>query len=179
MSDRLSREDWVEAGLRALAAHGHEELKADRLARRLGVSRGSFYWHFADLAAFHVAVLEHWRVRYADAIIASLDSEPSARAKLTQLLRRTVGADPSLEAALRAWSVSDDVARRVVDATDQVRVSYVAELLREHGVHADHAEPRAHVAYWAYLGQAVAATRPSPELSTLAVAELVRMVLGA
>ncbi|RTL63482.1 MAG: TetR/AcrR family transcriptional regulator, partial [Hyphomicrobiales bacterium] len=59
--DRLARADWVKAGLKALAREGASALKADRLARELGVSRGSFYWHFADVDAFHRAVLEGWK----------------------------------------------------------------------------------------------------------------------
>src|SRR5689334_18004652 len=49
MSDRLAAADWVKAGLKALAADGVGALKADLLAKSLGISRGSFYWHFADI----------------------------------------------------------------------------------------------------------------------------------
>ena len=55
MTDQLSADDWISQGLKALAKSGFIALKADPLARAMGVSRGSFYWHFADLGAFHAA----------------------------------------------------------------------------------------------------------------------------
>ncbi|MBV9985736.1 helix-turn-helix domain-containing protein, partial [Bradyrhizobium sp.] len=61
MTIQLSARDWLDLGLKVLARHGFAALKADRLAKTMGVSRGSFYWHFADIAAFHGAILKHWR----------------------------------------------------------------------------------------------------------------------
>ena len=52
MTEQLSAGDWISQGLKALAESGFTALKADPLAKAMGVSRGSFYWHFADLAAF-------------------------------------------------------------------------------------------------------------------------------
>ena len=60
MAEQLSAGDWIGQGLKALAESGFTALKADPLAKAMGVSRGSFYWHFADLAAFHAAVLKRW-----------------------------------------------------------------------------------------------------------------------
>ena len=51
MTDQLSADDWISQGLKALAKSGFTALKADPLAKAMGVSRGSFYWHFADLGA--------------------------------------------------------------------------------------------------------------------------------
>jgi AcrR family transcriptional regulator len=75
MSDQLSAKDWVDQGLKALASRGFTALKAEPLAKTLRVSRGSFYWHFADIAAFHAAILA-----------ASVD--PAARAAVQAIDRR-------------------------------------------------------------------------------------------
>jgi AcrR family transcriptional regulator len=173
MSERLSREDWLRFGLETLAHDGHGALKADTLARALGVSRGSFYWHFTDLAAFHAALLGHWRERYSDGIIRSLTDEPTSRAKLTKLLERTFEADPSLERALRAWSIADPLVREVIDATDKVRLDYVERLLADHGVPARRVAARARLAYWAYLGQAMLGERPSAQVRKASIEDLV------
>jgi AcrR family transcriptional regulator len=61
MADQLSAADWLDQGLKTLAQSGFTALKAEPLARAMGVSRGSFYWHFADIGAFHAAILRHWR----------------------------------------------------------------------------------------------------------------------
>src|SRR4051794_10269861 len=72
MTDQLSAKDWLDQGLRTLAASGFTALKAEPLAKAMGVSRGSFYWHFTDLSAFHSALLNHWREIAAEQIIADL-----------------------------------------------------------------------------------------------------------
>jgi AcrR family transcriptional regulator len=56
MTDQLSAKDWLDQGLRTLAKSGFTALKAEPLAKAMGVSRGSFYWHFADIGAFHAAI---------------------------------------------------------------------------------------------------------------------------
>ena len=61
MADQLSAQDWIDEGLKALVKSGFTALKAEPLAKALGVSRGSFYWHFKDIDAFHAAILKRWR----------------------------------------------------------------------------------------------------------------------
>ena len=69
MGDQLTAKDWLDQGLKTLAKSGFTALKAEPLAKTMGVSRGSFYWHFADIGAFHAAILKHWREVAAEAII--------------------------------------------------------------------------------------------------------------
>src|SRR5215218_11138890 len=89
MTEQLSADDWIKQGLKALARDGFTALKADPLAKAMGVSRGSFYWHFADLGAFHAAVLKRWREIAAEQIIA--DVEADGAEPLMALLRRSFG----------------------------------------------------------------------------------------
>lgn len=177
MTERLSREDWLRFAMKTLATSGHGALKADTLARGLGVSRGSFYWHFADLAAFQTALLEDWRSRYSEGIIDALATEGTPRVKLIKLLERSIGADPSLERALRAWAVADDAARRVIDETDAMRLAYLEALLRDHGVASEAVALRARIAYWAYLGQAMLSERPPASMCAEAASEITAMAL--
>ncbi len=60
---QLGREDWIAAGLEVLASQGWAALRVEPVARRLGVSKGSFYWHFPDRAAWLQAVLDLWEHR--------------------------------------------------------------------------------------------------------------------
>src|SRR5436305_15168676 len=84
---RLSAEAWVDFALKTLARQGAEALKADILARKLKVSRGSFYWHFVSLGAFHARVIARWRESATEAIIADLERH-AREARLAVLLRR-------------------------------------------------------------------------------------------
>lgn len=81
----LSREDWLLAGLRALASGGPEAIKAERLARGLGTTKGSFYWHFKDVPAFRAAMLDHWRNRALTSIIAEIENEQTPTSALRKL----------------------------------------------------------------------------------------------
>ena len=74
MADQLSAKDWLDQGLKTLTASGFTALKAEPLAKAMGVSRGSFYWHFADIGAFHAAILAHWRDVAAEQVIANLEA---------------------------------------------------------------------------------------------------------
>jgi len=72
MADQLSATDWLRQGLKTLAQSGFTALKAEPLAKAMGVSRGSFYWHFADIGVYHAAILKHWRDVAAEQVIANL-----------------------------------------------------------------------------------------------------------
>ncbi|HXW27226.1 MAG TPA: TetR/AcrR family transcriptional regulator [Xanthobacteraceae bacterium] len=144
----------MSAGLRALARSGFTALKADTLAKRLGVSRGSFYWHFADVGAFHAAVLQRWREVALENIVAELQGPPGDR--LQELIRRALSARLNLESAVRAWAIADEKVRAVVAKVDAERVRYLKKLLVEDGLDPDIAESRACVLNWTYLGRSLA-----------------------
>ena len=91
MADQLSAQDWLDQGLKTLAKSGFTALKAEPLAKAMGVSRGSFYWHFADIGAFHAAILKHWREIAAEQIIAGVEAAAGSENPLAVLLRRVFG----------------------------------------------------------------------------------------
>ena len=130
MIDQLSARDWLDQGLKALAKSGFTALKAEPLAKAMGVSRGSFYWHFADIGAFHAAILKHWREVAAERVIADLEAAPEGHDALALLLRRAFSARPALENAVRTWATVDAAARAAVQAIDQRRVSYIEIMLQ-------------------------------------------------
>src|ERR1700710_340638 len=74
MTEQLSTMDWLDQGLKSLATRGFAALRAEPLAKAMGVSRGSFYWHFADIGTFHAAILRHWRDVAAEQVIAGLEA---------------------------------------------------------------------------------------------------------
>ncbi len=175
MADQLSAKDWLDQGLRALARSGFTALKAEPLAKAMGVSRGSFYWHFADIGAYHAAVLKHWREVAAEQILAGLEAASGDDNPLQLLLRRAFGTKPALENAFRTWATVDPAARSAVQAIDRRRLGYVEKLLGASGLPADVARPRAQILYWAFLGFALS-DRPLPQARQAEVIdELLRM----
>src|SRR5260370_5544463 len=125
MTDQLSAKDWLDQGLRTLATSGFTALKAEPLAKAMGVSRGSFYWHFADIGAFHAAILKHWREVAAEQIIANLEAASDHDNPLTLLLRRAFGAKLSLEKAVRTCATVDPPARAAAQTIDRRRRCYL------------------------------------------------------
>src|SRR6202051_383869 len=125
MNDQLSAKNWLDQGLKALAERGFTALKAEPLAKAMGVSRGSFYWHFADIGAFHAAILKHWREVAAEQIIAGLEAASGHDDPISMLLRQAFGGRLSLENAVRTWATVDPRARAAVQAIDRRRLSYV------------------------------------------------------
>ncbi len=155
-SDRLSKDDWVTAGLTALAASGVQSVKADVLAKALGVSRGSFYWHFADVADFHVALLAAWEETATREIIGAVERDGGeAEAKLHRLARLVFAYGGRLERQIRAWAAQSPLAEEAQDRVDRQRIAYVAALMSEAGFTAEMAAFRARVTYLALLGQYV------------------------
>jgi AcrR family transcriptional regulator len=175
MTDQLSEKDWLDQGLKTLARDGFTALKAEPLAKAMGVSRGSFYWHFADIGAFHTAILKHWRDVAAEQVIANVEAASDTDNPLPLLLRRVFGGKAALENAVRTWATLDPTARAAVQAIDRRRLSYVESLLRQSGVSTEVARARAQILYWAFLGFALS-DRPLPRARQAAVLkELLRM----
>ena len=175
MSDPLSTKDWLDQGLKALASRGFTALKAEPLAKAMGVSRGSFYWHFADIAAFHAAILARWHEVAAEQIIANVEAASKDENPLALLLRRVFGERLMLERAVRTWASVDPAARAAVQAIDRRRLNYVEGLLAQSGLSVEIARARAQILYWAFLGFALS-DQPLPKTRQQAVVdELVRM----
>jgi AcrR family transcriptional regulator len=175
MTDQLSAQDWLDQGLKTLARDGFTALKAEPLAKAMGVSRGSFYWHFADIGAFHAAILQHWRDIAAERIIADVEASSGHDDPLSVLLRRVFGERLALETAVRGWAATDPLARKAVQAIDRRRLSYVEKLLETSGLSPGIAEARAQILYWTFLGFALS-DNPLPRAKQAAVLEeLLRM----
>jgi AcrR family transcriptional regulator len=168
MTDQLSAKDWLDQGLKVLAESGFTALKAEPLAKAMGVSRGSFYWHFADIDAFHAAILKHWREVAAEQIIANLEAASGNDNPLQLLLRQAFSGRLSLENAVRSWATHDPKARRAVQAIDRRRLSYVERLLRTSGLAPRVARARAQILYWTFLGFALS-DKPLPRARQQAV----------
>ena len=172
MTKRLSAQAWIDFALATLAREGFEALKADVLAHKLGVSRGSFYWHFKDIETFHACVIQHWREVATEAIIADVELQQPSAKRLDALLRHAFGDGADLEVAMRAWADNSKMAEHALRQVDDRRRKYIHKLLRDLGIPARLAALRTIVLYWAYIGAAVSHNRLSGRDLDQIVAEL-------
>ncbi len=156
----LDAEAWVEAAFDALAEGGIDAVRVEPLAKRLGVTRGSFYWHFKDRDALHQAMLKSWRERATYQLLNRIEraSEP-AEQRLRRLLALPYSSPRSargaaIELAIRLWSRRDRNAAKAVRHIDRVRLEYFAKLLQEHGRAPEEAQRRAFLFYAALMAEA-------------------------
>jgi AcrR family transcriptional regulator len=138
MAERLSQEAWLKAGFRALVAKGPEGIRIEPIARSLGATKGSFYWHFKDLAAFKAAMLAYWRDRSTQDIMDQADRIDDPHERLMGLIvlalsipEEVGGAE--VEPAIRSWArSSSDVAAALADV-DASRIAYVQDCFAKLG----------------------------------------------
>lgn len=138
--NRLTPDAWIKAGFRALSSNGPAALKAEPLARALGTTKGSFYWHFDDVPAFHAAMLDLWEARTAQDVAEAADHEPNPikrlRALGTAVTHRSpeaVGSDRA-EAAIRAWALENEMIAAALARVDKLRMDHIADTLSDIGV---------------------------------------------
>jgi AcrR family transcriptional regulator len=153
---RLTRDDWVQAAIVLGTEVGFDKIAVDALAPRLGATRGSFYWHFADRAELIDAVLDYWeKAVTVDTIEALTGLEPADA--LEQLIGTAFGATAEEDAAeWRLMGATDDPQiGPVVARVHRQRLAFIEDLLRRSGVAAAEAEEKARLLYATYLGSLV------------------------
>src|SRR5690606_35512490 len=84
---RLSADDWAQAALELIAEQGVAAVAVEPLARRLGVTKGSFYWHFPSREALLQAALERWETVEQQAVFGTLERVPDPRERLRSLFQ--------------------------------------------------------------------------------------------
>src|SRR5215475_14723476 len=159
MTKRLTAQHWIDFALATFAHEGFDALKADVLARKLGVSRGSFYWHFTDLGTFHGHVIERWKQVTTEAIIADIERFESREKRVDALLRHAFGHGAALEIRMRTWAGHNAEAAQALGDIDRRRREYIEQLLVEAGIAPPLAATRAQLLYWTYLGAALSHSR--------------------
>jgi AcrR family transcriptional regulator len=163
MNEKINQQNWLDAGLGTLAEHGPERVRIMPIAEELGVTKGSFYWHFKNLEEFHSALIAEWEHRDTMQAIEFVDSMPGdAQAKLQFWITGASGSDFRLVKAIRAWSMSNPLIAEVQTRVDAKRIDFLKKLLREVGWPKDDAETLANWTYWAFIGFS---TLPEPFVS--------------
>ncbi|WP_205873532.1 TetR/AcrR family transcriptional regulator [Mycobacterium camsae] len=153
-SSRLTVDDWLQAGYTTVADEGLNALKLDRLCSRLNVTKGSFYWHFADMAAYRQALIESW-TRLKDDELREIeqlgDTEP--RERLSQMIGLLVKPRHwTLERAMREWARSDEKIATALRAADRRLLKQVRQAFRDYGFDAEEADLRASTTFAAGVG---------------------------
>jgi AcrR family transcriptional regulator len=156
---RLTADDWAAAALEMIGERGVAGVAVEPLAVRLGTTKGSFYWHFANRDALVEAALALWERERTEAVIKAMDAEPDPARRLHRLFGAvSTGRGDAVEANLLAAAdhpAVTAVMRCVVDR----RLAYVTEIFRRLGCSAAEARRRSLFAYTAFAGSTALTTR--------------------
>ena len=142
---KLNKEDWLQAALEVLNQQGISAVKILPLSKKLGVTRGSFYWHFDDRDELLLEMLQYWEKELTDSVIKhsrSLDASPRERlvAILTDVMlnRRNL-----YDTAISAWGMFDENAKASYTRAARKRLRFLASVLLESGIDKQQADFRA------------------------------------
>jgi AcrR family transcriptional regulator len=150
---RLTADDWEQAALDLIAQQGMSAVAVEPLARQLGVTKGSFYWHFPTREALLKAALERWEKQDVDTLLDQMEPIADPRERLCELFRRTGREAKShviYSALLRA--LDHPIVQPVMARVSQRRMDFLTRAYRQVGMNRSIAAHRARLAYAAYVG---------------------------
>lgn len=150
---RLSAEDWAQAALDLIAEEGVAAVAVEPLARRLKVTKGSFYWHFPSREALLKAALERWESVEQENVFGTLEavSDPRERLRsLFQVVAHEVKSHVIYAELLKA--MDHPVVQPVMQRVSGRRLDYLTASFRQAGMARVEAQQRARLTYAAYLG---------------------------
>lgn len=153
---KVTRQDWLNIARDVLVTDGVAEVKILTLAKRMGVSRSSFYWYFKDRADLLSALLNAWEARNTNQIIQHC-AMPSANITVAvcnffRCFVDTRRFDRGLDFAVREWSRRDPAIRKQVDQADSDRIAGVVAAFIRHDYEPADADARARILYFMQLG---------------------------
>lgn len=150
---RLSAEDWEEAALGLIADQGVGALAVEALARQLGVTKGSFYWHFRTREALLLAALERWEQYGEREVLGQIETIADPRERLPELFRRVAHElRPHRVYAALLKALDHPLVVPVMARVSQRRTDFLNTAYREAGLPPEDAINRARLTYAAYVG---------------------------
>jgi AcrR family transcriptional regulator len=156
----LSAADWVAAASDLLAKNNVNSVEVHNLCRRLGVTKGSFYWHFNGRCDLLSAILDNWRSRMTlDVKMRASAISASPRSVLHYLLglirKPRPSRNASIERSIRDWARVDPIARNAVIEVDNIRLEHFESLFRTGNFSEKEARLRAYAAYAIMMGDSI------------------------
>jgi AcrR family transcriptional regulator len=153
---RLTRTDWAIAALAAIAEGGLPAVAIEPLAVRLGTTKGSFYWHFANRDALLEAALDLWEERTTTAVLAQVDVSPVDPLEQLRLLIQLVVdiAEQDRVGLAMLADASHPIVATALDRVTRARINGIVSLFTKLGFPPAQARQRGLLAYSAYLGHA-------------------------
>ena len=152
---QLQRFDWLQQALEIFVAEGIDAVRITRLADDLGVTRGSFYWHFTNRDDLIGTLVRFWQDKNTAAIERSVAAAGSLADGILSFFETCLDSeqfDPRLDLAIREWARRSKRIRRLVDSEDAARIETLRQFYLRFGYAMPAALIRARVLYYAQIG---------------------------
>lgn len=153
---RGSAELWLDAAYQVLVESGVDQVKVGVLAERLGLSRTSFYWHFADREALLAGLIARWQAQNTAKLVAQTEAPAATVSEaILNVFDCWIDAtlfDSRLEFAIRTWALNDAALEATLASADATRIAALAAMFRRFGYPEDEADIRAHTVYLTQIG---------------------------
>jgi AcrR family transcriptional regulator len=162
-SPRLSRQAWLEQALVAIGRRGKGWVGIHDLVKDLGVSKGSFYWHFRNREEFVEALLDYWVGNLTAAVPEMIEAKCGSPKDRLLALMDLISSEKlnRLDIAIRSWALREPKAAAAVKKSDRIRLDYVGSLFREMGFEGDELEMRTRT-FVIYFSFEAAFSHPEP-----------------
>jgi AcrR family transcriptional regulator len=155
-NQRLTREAWVKVAFDSLYDEGIDQVRVERLAKKLKVTKGSFYWHFKNRQELLDALIEYWNLEMTKTVVENakmFHGDPVQR--IFSTLRDIISNERTkYDPAVRAWANHDVKAKKYVEKVDKLRLTFLIELFIDAGFAPEESEIRARMIYYYVLGEA-------------------------
>ncbi|MEH6593535.1 MAG: TetR/AcrR family transcriptional regulator [Halioglobus sp.] len=132
---RYDRAAWLGEALDVLSEQGSTKLTVRNISERLGVTTGSFYWHFKSRHDFIRAIAEYWQLVFTDAIANEVgSSSEDPREQLYTLMKILTEREiPRYDRAVRVWAAMDEDIADIVKVVDRTQMDFVGHLFLKIG----------------------------------------------
>ncbi|ESP91428.1 TetR/AcrR family transcriptional regulator [Pseudoalteromonas luteoviolacea] len=147
-----TKKDWLEFALKVLMKNGPEQLKIQPLCDKKGVSKGSFYHHFASRSDFIEQLMEYWYQSMTVNFIQQANQAATPIERLEKLDKVIASHNTEAELHIRAWALKTPSIKAHLEKIDQQRIAYLAECYLGLGLEEQAAADHAMMAYANFLG---------------------------
>lgn len=153
---RMSMQDWLDLAIRTLVDDGIDQVKIQVMAKKLGVSRSSFYWFFESLEDLHRQILEFWLSKNTDPVVKyATRPAPNINCAILNIFECWIDDhlfNPQLDIAVRIWARHEPSVREVIKEADRRRIEALTAMYRRYGYEGEDAFIRARVLYFMQIG---------------------------
>ena len=161
----VTKTEWISKALETLRQGGADSVKVERLAKSLGVTKGSFYWHFKDRQDLLVQTLGHWnRLQAAHLDERKLTAFESPQDRLRELLDFISSKDARHDLSIRLWAQQESWVQDKVEHIDRARLDYCEDIFLRIGFDDEEAQLRARLVYFYQVAEQNVFILDSPEL---------------